>query len=145
MPNREQRTEPVRTGRFRQRARTRAPGQDLGRGQRLVFANLTGSITGLDHIGNLSAGGWLGTEDTQQVWSNTGIDHLAAYGIGATVIADRSYLASDSSSVVTIGDGGITGTLEAGNLASLNSRGKRACRQGRIACRDLRTAGTWEH
>jgi PKD repeat protein len=100
-----------------------APGKTGVEANDLFFANLGGSITGLDHIANLSARGWLGTDESQQVWSNTGIDHLAAYGIGATVIADRSYLASDSSSVVSIGDGGVTGTLEAGNLASLNSRG----------------------
>jgi PKD repeat protein len=54
----------------------------------LVFANLDGSITGLDHIDRLLASGWLGRDASQLVAVNEGVDVLSASGIGATVWTD---------------------------------------------------------
>src|SRR5579885_754094 len=89
----------------------------------LYFANLTGSITGLDHVHALSASGWLGQSVSQQVAVARGIDAVMAYGVGATVHADEQQNAGDAPATFTIGDGGVTGAIDAGNVGSFSTRG----------------------
>jgi len=76
----------------------------------LVFANLNGGITGLDHISNLQASGWL----NGNVSVCAGIDNLAAYGIGGDVEGDLDQNLADPVSNAVVGAGGITGTLSLG-------------------------------
>jgi PKD repeat protein len=99
------------------------PSQTTVQAVDLYFANLTGSVAGLDHVVNLVASGWLGLGQSQLVTVNDGIDNLSAYGIGAKVIADANYFAADPFSSVTVGDGGIPGILSMGNVSGVQSRG----------------------
>jgi hypothetical protein len=87
------------------------------------FTDLTGSITGVDEIETLTASGWLGTSLAQQVTVNDGIGSLSAYGIGATVTADQRSDAGDVAAQVSIGDGGVPGVLDLGNVAALAASG----------------------
>ncbi len=84
----------------------------------LVFANLDGSINGLQSITNLTASGWLGEDEQQEVNVFSGIANLSAYGIGATVNADLNANAGDAPMTLNVGGGGIPGVLNAGNVAS---------------------------
>ncbi len=89
----------------------------------LFFGSLSGSITGLDHIQTLQARGWLGDSASDQVVVNAGIDTLSAYGVAATVTADRNYDQSDPSSTVSVGHGGVSGVLSLGNVLGLTLSG----------------------
>ncbi|HEY7427591.1 MAG TPA: PKD domain-containing protein [Gemmataceae bacterium] len=89
----------------------------------LTFANLTGSITGLDYIGNLTALNWLGTSASQVIDVAAGIGSLSAYGVGATVIADARQDAGDPVMTVTVGDGGVPGVIEGGNVGNVSIAG----------------------
>ena len=89
----------------------------------LYFANLTGSITGLDSINALVASGWLGSSESQQVVVNSGIQTLNAYGIGAQVIADANYNLSDPGTTATVGAGGVPGILDLGTLTDFTAGG----------------------
>jgi PKD repeat protein len=82
------------------------------------FADLTGSITGLDEIETLTASGWLGTSLAQQVTVNDGIGSLSAYGIGATVTADQRSDDGDVAMQLNVGDGGVPGVFNAGVVAN---------------------------
>ncbi len=89
----------------------------------LVFRDLTGSITGLDHINDLDASGWLGQNTTQQVQSDTGIDTLTAFGVGARVQTDLNYQAGDYPMQLTVGAGGVSGAINAGNVSEATIKG----------------------
>jgi hypothetical protein len=89
----------------------------------LFFGSLSGSLTGLDHIQMLQARGWLGDSVSDQVTVNAGIDMLSAFGVAATVTADRNYDQSDPSSIVSVGHGGVSGVLSLGNVMGLTLSG----------------------
>jgi RHS repeat-associated protein len=85
----------------------------------LFFANLLGPITGIDKIHDVHATGLLGTSTSQQITVNDGIDNLGANGIGAALISDASNDPSDPGTTVTLGSGGITGTVQLGSGPNL--------------------------
>ncbi|HEY7315532.1 MAG TPA: PKD domain-containing protein [Gemmataceae bacterium] len=89
----------------------------------LAFANLTGSITGLDSIQQLTARGWLGTSASQEVEVSGGIGALSAYGVGAVVHADLRQDAGDAAMSVGIGAGGVPGVIDGGNVAGVQIAG----------------------
>jgi hypothetical protein len=89
----------------------------------LVFANLDGSIMGVDAIQFLTTSGWLGTSMSQQVEVASGIANLTAYGVGATVQADLRQDAGDAAMQVTVGDGGVPGEIDGGNVSGVQSAG----------------------
>ena len=89
----------------------------------LSFANLDGSITGLDSIGEITATGWLGTSASQQVAVNGGIGYLSAYGVGATVQADLRMDVNDEALWLSVGAGGVTGTFDAGVVGNAQIAG----------------------
>jgi hypothetical protein len=89
----------------------------------LVFANLDGSIAGVDAIQFLTTSGWLGTSASQQVEVAAGISNLSAYGVGATVIADARQNAGDAAMAVTVGDGGVPGEIDGGNVSNARIAG----------------------
>ena len=93
----------------------------------LSFADLLGSITGLDSIQSLQATGWLGTSAAQQVAVWQGIGSLSAYGIGATVQTDMDQYAADPVLTLNVGAGGITAAFTAGTVARRKSRGMPRC------------------
>ena len=84
----------------------------------LVFSNLNGSITGLDSIMGLQAHGSLGRTAADQVWANAGIQMLNAFAIPATVTTDRNCDLSDLATLLNVGQGGIAGSVNVGNLVS---------------------------
>jgi PKD repeat protein len=90
----------------------------------LAFDNLTGSITGLDRIDDLSARGWVGDDPAEDVvWANLGISMLTAYGVRARVIADQFFLSSDAPVVASIGAGGAAARFHADRISSFTSQG----------------------
>lgn len=62
-----------------------ASGAGSAAGQ-LIFANLTGSITGLDTIDAITATGWLGDDSSDIVSAQSGISEIQAYGVRGTVL-----------------------------------------------------------
>ena len=84
----------------------------------LVFANLNGSITGLDSIMALQASGSLGRNALDQVWANGGIGMLSASSIPGTVTADRNHDVSDMATALAVGQGGISRSVGLGNVTS---------------------------
>jgi hypothetical protein len=89
----------------------------------LVFANLDGSIAGVDAIQFLTVSGWLGTSMSQVVDVASGIGNLTAYGVGATVQADLRQDAGDMAMTVTVGDGGVPGVIDGGNVGNVQIAG----------------------
>ncbi|HVS39904.1 MAG TPA: PKD domain-containing protein, partial [Gemmataceae bacterium] len=89
----------------------------------LAFANLTGSITGLDSIQSIQASGWLGTSAAEQVAVWEGVGSLAVYGIGATVQTDLFQNPGDAPLSGLVGVGGITAALFAGNVSNFAVQG----------------------
>ena len=90
----------------------------------LLFGNLTGSITGLNYINNLTLSGWLGESGSSSVVdSNTGIGTLTAFGVGANVNSDLAYNINDTPMKLTVGPGGVPGQINAGNLGDADIQG----------------------
>ena len=92
----------------------------------LSFADLLGSITGLDSIQSLQATGWLGTSGEQvAVWQ--GIGSLSAYGIGATVQTDMDQYAADPALTLNVGRAGSPRRSPPGRWRARKSRGMPRC------------------
>jgi hypothetical protein len=89
----------------------------------LVFMDLTGSISGLDTIESIQASGWLGTSASQVVDVNRGMGSLSAYGVGATVNTDLFYSVTDALMQLNVGDGGVPGIINAGNVGNAEING----------------------
>lgn len=87
------------------------------------FNNLTGLITGINHIDHLNASAWLGIIPSSAVTVDHGVDYLTALGIGATVDTNAQYDPNDPSGTVSIGAGGILQAVSLGNVSDFLDAG----------------------
>jgi hypothetical protein len=60
---------------------------------------------------------------SQEVEAASGIGNLSAYGVGATVQADLRQDAGDTAMTVTVGDGGVPGVIDGGNVGNVQIAG----------------------
>ncbi len=102
------------------------PGKLWAVASSLLFDDLNGSITGIDHIGSVK-GRWLGDSPDDELWVQHGIDELVAYGIRAKIMSDGcfedTYDPFDGGSIITLGHGGATGSLSLGRVDSFWTAG----------------------
>jgi hypothetical protein len=90
----------------------------------LSFQDLNGSITGLDKIMSLSARGRVGDSLADHVWVNDGIGFLTASEVAAQVLGSlNNYNLNDLPTIVEIGHGGVSGSLDLGRVTSFSALG----------------------